>query len=490
MSPATRASLLCSNCPHLRRSPSVYFQTGGPSPTAVWCIRFRTPTLSPRTSPTHPASRTFFISSVHKRKILAIHPDGTIIDFLSSGDGGIWAIFALAVDPKRHLLWATTAAVPEGLGFEKADGGKTALLCYDLATRKLVKRYDLPTDAAPHALGDMTLSLAGDVYVSDGYGSVYSLRSGGSALEALNKPGDFRSPQTPALTPDGTDLLVADYSLGIGVIDLKTKALSWLPRAKDIALEGTDGLYLRGRSLFAIQNGIDPARIVRVDLDRDLTRAEHFSVLEQASPSLGDPTHGVIVDNSFYFIGNSGWNRMSDSGQLTPGISTDCPVVMQMKLESGPLTYELVVAVLITGGGCPKFAQPRPRNTTRSQLRSVRCIVLKRRAALGWDPGQCDCAPLLFRGTDRVLHIDFHRPHLSHLSLAKSSGLAKRCRVFADPLSQRYIVRVRDCRFPGTNCPVVSFGSITKAVAAQLGWPPRCVACRVWLTPSRPKRFS
>jgi hypothetical protein len=280
-----------------------------------------------------PGSRTFFVSSIHKRKIVAIRTDGPVTDFVSPGQEGVWAVFALAVDSNRHLLWATTAAVPEGLGFNKADTGKTALLCYDLPTRKLLKRFDLPLDGSPHALGDMTISPSGDVYVSDGYGLVYSLPLGASALEALSKPGEFRSAQTPALTPDGKRLLVADYSLGIGVIDIQSRRLSWLPHAKEIALEGSDGLYLRGHSLIAIQNGVTPSRIVQVSLTPDLTRAKGFFVLEQASPSLGDPTHGVIVGNSFYFIGNSGWNRMSDDGQLKPGKPTDCPVVMEMKFE-------------------------------------------------------------------------------------------------------------------------------------------------------------
>ena len=278
-------------------------------------------------------SHTFFISSVHKRKIVAIRADGSVSDFVSSGEGGIWAVFALAADSKRRQLWATTAAVPEGLGFEKADAGKTGLLCYDLPTRRLLKRFDLPADGSPHTLGDMTLSPSGDVYVSDGYGRVYWLPRAAPELEALSKPGEFRSPQTPALTSDGHRLFVADYSLGVGVIDLKSKTVSWLPHAPGIALEGSDGLYLKGQSLIAIQNGVSPARVVQVSLTPDLARAESFSVLEQASPSLGDPTHGVIVGNSFYFIGNSGWNRMSDNGRLTPGKSADCPVVMQMKLN-------------------------------------------------------------------------------------------------------------------------------------------------------------
>ena len=115
------------------------------------------------------ASRRFYVSSVRHRKILSLTMDGKTNDFVPEGD---WPILALASDSKRRYLWATTAALPEGLGYNPADEGKSALLKFSLDSGSLLKRYDLPP-STKHTLGDMTLSAAGDVYVSDGLGSVY-----------------------------------------------------------------------------------------------------------------------------------------------------------------------------------------------------------------------------------------------------------------------------------------------------------------------------
>src|SRR5512143_2415184 len=59
---------------------------------------------------------TWYISSVHQRRILAIGRDGQIRDFVPAGGDGLWAAFAMAIDTARNLLWVTTAATPEGLG--------------------------------------------------------------------------------------------------------------------------------------------------------------------------------------------------------------------------------------------------------------------------------------------------------------------------------------------------------------------------------------
>jgi hypothetical protein len=66
-----------------------------------------------------PAGSRFFISSVRRRKILALSRDGKFSDFLADSE---WPILALAVDGARHVLWATTAAMPEGLDYKAADG--------------------------------------------------------------------------------------------------------------------------------------------------------------------------------------------------------------------------------------------------------------------------------------------------------------------------------------------------------------------------------
>ena len=38
-------------------------------------------------------------------------------------------------------------------------------------------------------------------------------------------------------------------------------------------------------------------------------------VIESATSTIGDPTHGVIVGSDFYYIANSGWDTLDDNGE-------------------------------------------------------------------------------------------------------------------------------------------------------------------------------
>jgi hypothetical protein len=268
------------------------------------------------------AADRFFVSSVRHRKILAIQK-GKVTEFAPEG---AWAILALGVDQRHRVLWASTAAMPESIGYNTADEGRSALLKYSLNTGALVKRYDV-REEGKHALGDLTVSPAGDVYVSDGYGSVFRVDQSRDALELLVGKGTYRSPQTPALSPDGRTLFVPDYSRGIGLLDLSMKVSKLLAHPRELSLGGIDGLYLAGKTLLAVQNGTTPPRIIRMTLNDALDRVTAWETLEANWDGFGAPTHGVVVDGKFYFIANSGWDRMADNGSVKPGAAFDNPTI-------------------------------------------------------------------------------------------------------------------------------------------------------------------
>ncbi len=282
-----------------------------------------------------PVGDKFYISSVRHRKILSIDKHGSSAEFVREGQPDVWAILAVGVDSKRRTLWATTAAMPEGLGYRKKDEGRSALLKYSLGTGALLKRYDLPNDTQ-HALGDMIVNAAGDVFVSDGHGAVYWVDHQKDTLDILVDKGTFRSPQTPALSPDGRRLFVPDYSRGIGIVDLSTRQVKLLEHPKELSLGGIDGMYLTGRTLLAIQNGTDPERVIRMTLDASLTRVLEWETIEANWAGLGDPTHGVVVGDQFYFIANSGWDHMADDGSVKPGTTFEPATIRQMKLDAKP----------------------------------------------------------------------------------------------------------------------------------------------------------
>jgi hypothetical protein len=55
-------------------------------------------------------------------------------------------------------------------------------------------------------------------------------------------------------------------------------------------------------------------------------------VLEQASERLGEPNHGVIVGNDFWFIGDSGWDRVNERDELVTPAAPKPPVLLRLPL--------------------------------------------------------------------------------------------------------------------------------------------------------------
>ncbi len=269
-----------------------------------------------------PATRRFFISSVRQSKIIALTGTTDSRDFAKSD----WPVLALRVDAGRRILWAATGWLPHCERCNKADEDRSALLAFDLDSGALRRRIESPVKGL---LGDMTISRAGEIYVSEGiHGSVLRLPPGANRLERMDVPGEFPSPQTPALSADQKTLYVPDYVRGIAAITLATGRVTWLQPADNIALSGIDGLYVYRGSFLAVQNGTTPARIIR--FSSDLQKQE---VLEANTPELGDATHGTIVGDRFYFIANSGWGEYDDQGKKKTGGSPVESTVRNIPLQ-------------------------------------------------------------------------------------------------------------------------------------------------------------
>jgi hypothetical protein len=264
-----------------------------------------------------PVDGSFLVSSVRERKVVRIATDGAISDVITTTQIPMWGVFALALDTTRHILWATTTAVPQSPPYANADDGRSAVLRIDLRSRTLLGRYEL-SDGQPHAFGDMTVANDGEAFVSDGRGGgVYAIRPGREdAFDVVVKPGVLRSPQTPAVSPDKTALLVPDYSRGVARVELAGRQLTWLRHPPELALFGFDGFYLQGRTMLAVQNGTTPERVLVATLDKNCSRVIAWRVAVARVPGLGDPTHGVVSGRFFYFLANSGWDRVGADGQF------------------------------------------------------------------------------------------------------------------------------------------------------------------------------
>jgi sugar lactone lactonase YvrE len=280
-----------------------------------------------------PKSRTFFVGSVHRGKILRVDDRGRSTEFVPPGLAGFWAPLGMRVDPARRVLWVAATALPQTIGFDAADAGRSGLFRFDLATGVLSGRYVIPPDGEKHALGDVAVARNGDVYATDSRGpAIYCVRAGSDSLERFVTSPLLLSAQGLTFDGDERTLYVADYARGILRLDLATRELRLLETAADVLALGIDGLYFVAGSLVGIQNGVTPHRVVRLRLDAGGDRVEHAEVLERAHPNYAEPTLGVMVGRDLYYVAASQWERFRDDGTIDAPETLRSPLVLRLRL--------------------------------------------------------------------------------------------------------------------------------------------------------------
>lgn len=281
------------------------------------------PDLLPEDIDYDQVTKRFFVTSVLKHIIVTLDSEGHQALFAQAPDH--WPVVAIKVDSKRRRVWATEVAFQGFAAISQTDWGRSAVLEFDIDRGTLLSRHEGP----PHSdLGDMALAKNGDPIVSDGDGGgVYRVRD--NVLARLDH-GEFISPQTVAICPDGRHAFVPDYVRGIAAFDMETGAVRWLATKARFALDGIDGLYCHDGALIAVQNGTSPVRVIVFHLDRLMAEITDERVIERSTQTLGVPTHGVFVGPAFFYIANSGWDGLDEHGTRKPSAPHSVPVIMRV----------------------------------------------------------------------------------------------------------------------------------------------------------------
>jgi hypothetical protein len=240
----------------------------------------------------------------------------------------------MRVDTAKNTLWVTSAAIPQMSGYTSADSGRSGIFAFDLSTGRLRGRWLVPERSGEHLLGDLVLTAAGDVYATDSHAPViWRVRRGSDRIEEFLRHPLFRSLQGPALDERERTLFVADYSHGILAVDLVTRHVRELPAPPRSTPLGIDGLAWLEGSLLAIQNGITPARVVRVRLDAARTRITGIDVLDRQPELADEPTMGLVHDGTFFYVGTSQWEKYDQTGRLREGARLVGPRIMALPLR-------------------------------------------------------------------------------------------------------------------------------------------------------------
>lgn len=285
-----------------------------------------------------PVDRAFFLSSLHKRKIVRVRLRANraplVEDFTGPGQDGLYSTLGMKVDAERRILWVCSSAESFMEGYSDADAGKAALFKYDLKTGKLIRKYELGPKPA-HLLNDLVLNAQGDVFVTDtGSGEIFTVRQDKDTLEVFIPTGTFASPNGCAISDDGRKLFISNVPWGVYVVDLKTKQSERLPQTVGISPSGSDGLYFYDHSLIGIINIISErnGRVARFYLDHRASAITRAKVLDCNHPIYQWPTTGVVVGDSFFYIANSQFGSFNGEQRSFPEAHLHKVVVMRVKL--------------------------------------------------------------------------------------------------------------------------------------------------------------
>jgi CubicO group peptidase (beta-lactamase class C family)/streptogramin lyase len=302
-------------------------------------------------------TRTLYLSSLYKRKIVAIGPDGAARDFIPPGQDGIGPVVGIEVDPARRGLWAASMVLQEA-GIPLSD---TTLLShgllfhYDVDTGRLRRRFLLrPAQGIRHGFNDLTVMPNGDVYVTDsGSGAIYKLMSGGGEIVEVLPPGTYTFPNGITRSEDGRLLFVA-HGAGVDRLEIRTGRRARLGSPDTLNLGGIDGLAFHRNTLIAHQPGWFN-RVVRLRLDAALERIVSWEVLERHHPRFVQPTTGEVAGDLYYYIANAQLRRFRD-GRILPWDSLVPVLVLKTDLSDASSKAREAVREAIGDGAAPGAA--------------------------------------------------------------------------------------------------------------------------------------
>lgn len=265
-----------------------------------------------------PTSKRLYVGSVHKRKVIALDPRATERDFVASSSHGLLGVFGMTLDPLVGSLWAASSAVSQvGGAISPADKSRAGIFEFSTIDGALKKKAVLPDDGKEHVVGDLVRTRRGDIFAGDSIApNLYRLTANGSALEIFLTSDRFHSLQGLALSADDRRLAVADYAGGLLIVDIASRAVTPLPMPAHTTLHGIDGLMRYGRDLIAIQNGVDPQRVVRLRMNQSWTSVEGLDVMAANLAEISEPTLATIAGNDVLVIGNGQWERFADDGSV------------------------------------------------------------------------------------------------------------------------------------------------------------------------------
>ena len=270
-----------------------------------------------------PMNQSFLVGTIPDGKILRLTEDGkSSTVFQADADNGMWSIFDIKVDHERKVFWVSTAALPGFKDYQQKDYGRSALFKFDLESGKLLQRLPMAVDGNPHSFANLALGVDGSIYIADSQAPViYVLKPGATTPQLLAAAPSLLSIRSLVLNKDNTFLYLSDYVKGLFVLNLKTGQMRKPRMPESLNTSGVDGMYKWKDSLVVIQNGFNPSRVLRLQLDEEGVEIIDMAPLAVAQPIFDNPNFGVVREDWLYYFANSHWGYVDASGNTPKPVS-------------------------------------------------------------------------------------------------------------------------------------------------------------------------
>jgi len=308
-----------------------------------------------------PKRKQFLVGSVRDGQIHRTGKDGKLQDFIApNADNGLWSVYAMAADPDHDALYVASTASVYFKGLKQEDYGKAGVFKFKLSTGKLVAKYLLEPDRQPRTLSSIAVGKDGQVFAADGLRNII-YRLDGDVLKPMVENPKLTSIRGLTVSGDGKLLYFADYALGIFGVDLaagKGFDLAYAPA--NLVLGGIDGLYWYDNTLVAIENGMSPRRVIRLQLDAEGRKVGKVMPLDVANPALTLPTYGAIDADGLYFIANSQKNSYDAYGVVKDASKLEAVHVFRSNLRFAWDQSGVQSHILLSPSAAPPTAPSAP----------------------------------------------------------------------------------------------------------------------------------
>ncbi len=293
-----------------------------PAQEAEIAFRIAEKDLIPEGIAFDPYSKSFFVSSIYKNKIIRISSDKRIIDFIGSGHEGIGQVLGMKVSDGKLWVCSNTG--------EGNPQGQSMVHVFDITGRILSKKWILQSAGEVHLFNDLVIGSNGDAFISDSdYGAIYRVNNTLKNPELLIKDERLNYANGITLTPN--DEVIVNTFKGFFKINTITRELKALPFPNYYVI-GIDGLSFYKQSLIGIQNITYPVCINQYTLNSSFDKIENARVLVSNHPLFDIPTTGVVVDDWFYFIANSQMSNL-DKDKIKDPAKLKEVLIMRIKLN-------------------------------------------------------------------------------------------------------------------------------------------------------------